>query len=85
MDIFTNLATAMKDLSGFPKSTQIYRVHNLQSFTFEDTAEQLVAFISKHYGITLSEITLDFIKDLKGNEWLITCKGFRVVDKQDLE
>lgn len=44
-------------------------------------AEQLIKFIVKQYGITLSEIYLDFIKDLNGVEWLIGCKGFKVVDK----
>eukprot|EP00347_Sterkiella_histriomuscorum_P020821 403336337 len=75
--------TTCLNLDGYPKHTQIYKVHNMNTFSFHQVAEQLILLIQKHYGITIKEIVLDFIKDINGVEWLIGCRAFKTVPRQD--
>ena len=53
----------------------------MNTFNFHEVAEQLILFIQKQYGITISEIVLDFAKDQLGIEWFLGCKAFKYVDK----
>jgi hypothetical protein len=34
--------------------------------------------------LTLSEIVLDFLKDINEVEWFLGCKGFKVVQKHEV-
>ena len=69
------------DLDLFPAGCQIFKIHSMSSFNFGAVAEQLITFILKHYGITVKQIVLDFVKDLNGTEWLLGCKAFKTVKK----
>ena len=53
----------------------------MHSFSFPQVADQLLLFLLKHYGLTLKQIGLDFIRDYNGVEWLIGCKAFKTVPR----
>jgi len=72
------------DLDKYPTDTQIYKVISVgeHTFSFHSVAEQLIEAAARLYGIQITEIVVDFIKDRAGVEWFIGVKAFRFVPKK---
>ena len=63
-----------------PCSFTVYRQSCLSLQKAMLAGDQIISHLQRRYYIRIEEIVLDFIEDLQGQLWLISCKGYRVED-----